>query len=97
MKRTFDLRFWLWHGLLPLLLFAVLAGLFAVTDWDLRLSDPFYDPLLHAWTYKHSWWASGLIHTGGKYLVVVVGVAAVLVFFGSYVRGSWRRWRRMVV
>lgn len=88
-----DLRFWLWHGLLPFGIFAVTAWIFAVTDWDFRLSDPFFDPLLRVWPYKRSWWAGGLIHTGGKYLVLLIGISALLVYAGSFVRRTWRRLR----
>lgn len=93
MSEKLDLRFWLWHGVLPFGLFAVPAWLFAVTDWDLRLSDPFYDPLLRVWTYKRSWWAGGLIHTGGKYLILLLGISALLIYAGSFARRAWRRWR----
>jgi hypothetical protein len=38
MSEKLDSRFWLWHGVLPFGIFAVLAWLFAATDWDLRLA-----------------------------------------------------------
>lgn len=94
MNGGFDQRFWLRHGLLPLVSFAALAWLFATTDWDLRLSDPFYDPLLRIWTYKRSWWANDLIHTGGKYLVLLFGISALLTYLGSYIGRGLRPWRR---
>lgn len=94
MPGKFNRRFWWWHGVLPFAVFAVLAGLFAVTDWDLRLSDPFYDSLTGVWSYKRSWWANDLIHTGGKYLVLLIGAASLLVYVGSHLGGASRRWRR---
>lgn len=94
MSGKFNLRFWWWHGVLPFGVFAVLAWLFAVTDWDLRLSDPFYDSLARIWPYKRSWWANDLIHTGGKYLVLLIGVTSLLVYVASYFGESLRRWRR---
>lgn len=94
MKQKFSLRFWIWHGWLPFLLFTVWAGLFATTDWDLRLSDPFYDHFAQTWPYKHSWWAEGLIHTGGKDLILVIGISALLAVIGSYAVQALRPWRR---
>jgi len=91
--KKFNVRFWWRHGMLPFGIFAVLAWLFAVTDWDLRLSDPFYDPLSGGWPYKRSWWAGGLIHTGGKYLILLIGISALLAYAASFARRAWRRWR----
>lgn len=88
-----DRRFWLFHGLLPLCLFVILAGMLHLTEWDLRLSDLFYDFRLHLWPYKHSWWVSGLIHEKGKFVPVIAGGAALFVFGWSFVGPSVRSCR----
>lgn len=94
MNKNLDYKFWLWHALLPFALFLFLVGMFETTDWDLRLSAPFYDSMLQTWPYKHSWWASGVIHTGGKNLVLLVGLCALLAWGGSFASGRLRPWRR---
>ncbi|WP_432823149.1 phosphatase PAP2 family protein [Trichloromonas sp.] len=94
MSKGENLKFWLRHALLPFALFVLLAGLFELTDWDLRLSAPFFDPMLQFWPYKHSWWAGGLIHTGGKYLVLLCGAGALAAWGGSFACKRLRFWRR---
>jgi membrane-associated PAP2 superfamily phosphatase len=95
MSRIYGNRsFWLLHGVLPLCLFAFMVGIFYWTDWDLLLSDPFYDRVRHLWTYKHSWWASDLIHRDGRWIPLTVAAAALGGFVWSFLSRRARAWRR---
>ncbi len=89
----FNTRFWLGHALLPLALFGLLAALFELTDLDLFFSDAWYDPA-GGWLFKSSWWAEGLIHQGGKYLVLAFALCSVLCWALSFRLGRLRPWRR---
>ena len=57
----------------------VLAFLSEVTGLDHFLSDAWYDPA-RGFVLRHSWWAEGLIHDGGRILVALAGIAALLVW-----------------
>jgi len=92
-RKRFDAHFWLWHGLLPLLIFLLLATLFEQTDLDLFFSDPWYDPVA-GWVYKRSWWAEGAIHQGGKNLVLAVALAALATWGLSFRLPRLWAWRR---
>ncbi|BCR06352.1 PAP2 family phosphoesterase [Desulfuromonas versatilis] len=83
-RANLDHGFWLWHAGLPLLLFGALAAVFELSDWDLILSDRFFDAARGGWYLKHSWWADGLIHRGGKYLVLATALGALGLWLGSY-------------
>ncbi len=89
-----DLRFWALHALLPLALFLALALLFEVSDLDLAFSDPFYDPVTGSWPLKRSWWAAGLIHRGGRNLVLAVAIGALLAWGASFRWPPLLPWRR---
>ncbi len=92
-RERFDGRFWLWHGVLPLLLFTLLAALFELTDLDLFFSDAWYDPAA-GWVYKQSWWAEGVIHRGGKNLVLALALGALVGWGLSFRLPRLRPWRR---
>jgi membrane-associated PAP2 superfamily phosphatase len=89
--------FWIGHALLPLLVWGLLACLFEITDWDLLLSDPFYDVMRGGWYLKNSWWAEHLIHQGGRDLIALLGAGALLLWGISFFRERLRPWRRAVL
>ena len=67
------------HFLLPLA--PLLCGIsLEYSGLDMVLIRPFYDGSLHQWTYRRHWLASGILHTGGRNLVVAAA-AAIFVFF----------------
>ena len=86
-------RFWVFHFFLPLAVFTLLAVLFEVTSLDIDLSSPFYQPPA-GWVYKNSWWASGVIHEGGRKLILMIAVGAVAVWAFSYRVATLRSLRR---
>ncbi len=89
-----DRRFWVAHALLPLLAWCVITGLFEFTEWDLLLSDPFYDATRGGWYLKKSWWAESVIHQGGRYLILAIGLGALCVQGWGCFRAQVRPWRR---
>jgi len=91
---SLDRRFWLVHALLPALLLGAAIVLFELTDWDLRLSDPFFDAARGGWYLKQNWWTEHFIHRGGRDLVVMIGVGSLLAWIGSFFNDTFRAWRR---
>lgn len=87
-------RFWLLHGVLPVLLFLPLAYAFEHTPFDLWVADHFYDAGSGYWLGGGSWWAKGLIHTGGARLIILLFVASLLLWAASYRHAQYLRWRR---
>lgn len=92
-----DRRFWVLHALLPLLLFLALAVLFEATDLDLVLSDPFYDAGRGGWVHKRSWWADGVIHKGGRDLVLALSLGLLSAWLLSFRLERLRPWRRQAL
>lgn len=44
----------------------------------------FFDTTTNEWIARHDWWANELLHTGGRNLMRLVGVLALLAWVGSY-------------
>jgi membrane-associated PAP2 superfamily phosphatase len=90
-----DRRFWMRHGLLPLLAFVVLATLLASTDIDLRIAERFfYDAGSGSFPARNAWWARDLLHDGGRDAVRLVALGALLALALSFVGERRRHWRR---
>jgi len=92
--KRFDSNFWHRHALWPLLFFVLAATLFELGNLDLFFSDPWYAAAGGGWVFKHSWWADGLIHKGGRNLVAVIASLAVAGWAGSFCLRGLRPWRR---
>jgi membrane-associated PAP2 superfamily phosphatase len=78
-------RFWVRHALIPGVV--LVAALAAVAIWrlDVRFADAwFYDHVDGIWLGADTWWAVGLIHTGGSWLVRVAGLAALGTLTASF-------------
>jgi membrane-associated PAP2 superfamily phosphatase len=88
-----DRRFFFFHLWFPLGLFAALVLLFETTDLDLRLSDLFFDSNQHLFFWKNTWWATSLIHSGGKLFVAGVWVSLLFCLVVSFLRWSLPRLR----
>lgn len=85
--------FLLWHLWLPLGLFASLLVLFESTGLDLWLSDLFFDFQKGVFFWKNTWWATSLIHTGGKILVACIWVCLVFLLFIPFLKSGYSRLR----
>jgi membrane-associated PAP2 superfamily phosphatase len=81
------------HMLAPLLGWVAGAFLFETTDLDPAASDWFYDFGARRWMGVGRWWANELLHTGGKWLILLIAGAALTVFLLSYRRAGLRTWR----
>lgn len=65
-------RFWISHALTPLVVFISLVFIFHFTDFDLFVSNFFYDFELNLWYFGESWWAKTFIHEWGRDLVAII-------------------------
>lgn len=89
-----DRRFWFFHALLPALVLGGAIVLFETSDWDLFLSDPFYDVTRGGWYLKQNWWMEQIIHRAGRDLVAVIGIGSLLAWIISFFRIRLQPWRR---
>ncbi len=86
----------MWHLWFPLGLFAGLVTVFELTGLDLRLSDMFFDFQEGFFFWKNTWWATSLIHSGGKILVAAIWLCLLFLWLLSFLRqglsrlGLWR-------
>lgn len=87
-------RFWRRHALAPAAAFAVLATTFELSSLDRTIAELFYDRAAHRWRWGATWWANGLIHTAGKYLVVLIGLGALACWAASFLAERFRPLRR---
>jgi membrane-associated PAP2 superfamily phosphatase len=78
---------------LPLLVLVGGALLFELTDLDLAASRLFYDASGQRWMGKDAWWANELLHTGGKWLIVVLASGALFAFALSFRYRGIAKWR----
>lgn len=81
--QNLDIHVWI-VGLLAVALF-----LLALFDGDLLIARYFFfDTAMQEWIGRHEWWANELLHTGGRNLMRLVGVLAVLAWVASF---KWLR------
>ncbi|MFZ9905167.1 MAG: phosphatase PAP2 family protein [Steroidobacteraceae bacterium] len=83
MKRGYDqnlgVHVWI-VGLVAAVLF-----LLALFDGDLLIARQlFFDTAAQEWVGRHDWWANELLHTGGRNLMRLVGVLAILTWALSF-------------
>lgn len=72
-------QFWLTHAWVPGGLFALAWIAFASGRADLWIADHlFFDSASGAWLGANTWLAFDVIHSGGKWLVRLIGLAALL-------------------
>lgn len=89
-----DRGFWLGHALLPALVFLLLVGVFELSDLDRQVANLMYDTTLGVWPQREAWWSNALLHTGGKYLVLVFWLMCFGCWGLTFVVARWRAWRR---
>jgi membrane-associated PAP2 superfamily phosphatase len=89
------LRFWWSHLQVPLVLFVLLATVFAVTPLDVTIARAiFFDAANAQWIGAGSWTVNELLHTGGRWAIRVL-LALVLAFWiATWVERDWRELRR---
>lgn len=77
-KQTTKLR--LWSKLtLPAILFALwMLWCYPNTNWDVRLTNVFFDAQLHQFTLKRQPFLSDFMHTGLKWLMVAIALLSLI-------------------
>lgn len=88
-----DRSFYRWHVGVPLLLAGVLFAVFEFTALDRLISDWFFDPVSQTFALRRQPFLELVLHRGGKYSIVLVVLAALVVFGLSWRIRAWRRWR----
>ena len=80
---------------MPLVLFVLLATVFAVTPLDVTIARAiFFDAANAQWIGAGSWTVNELLHTGGRWAIRVL-LALVLAFWiATWVERDWRELRR---
>jgi membrane-associated PAP2 superfamily phosphatase len=83
------------HAWIPGGLFALVWIAFASGRADLWIADHlFFDAASRTWIGANTWWALDVIHTGGKWLVRLVGLAAIAALAATFLRPRLRQLRR---
>lgn len=87
-------KYWAQRGVLSLLLFLPLLLAFELWPIDFWVADRLYDRSSGDWIGGGTWWAKGLIHTGGVRLVLFIFVTAGALYLASFRFRSLQAWRR---
>ena len=89
--------FWRRHFWWPLLAFAVVFGVLEALSLDRVIARKlFFNVHTAQWLGAGSgeWWARGLLHTSGRWVVRGVAAAALVIWALSFAIASLREWRR---
>jgi membrane-associated PAP2 superfamily phosphatase len=90
-------EFWRLHLWWPLLAFTIVFGVLEAFSLDLVIAREWYFNADTAqWLGKGNgeWWARGLLHTGGRWVVRGVAAAALVLWALSFAVASLGAWRR---
>ncbi|MET0658648.1 MAG: phosphatase PAP2 family protein [Steroidobacteraceae bacterium] len=78
----------------PLAVCLMAFAVIALTRADVRIAQAvFFDPLGPGWLGAHSWWTNQFLHTGGRWVVRGIILAAVVIWVATY-HGAPPQWRR---
>ncbi len=84
---------WLWVWSIPTVTLIAAALAMEYSPLDVLLLQPFYDPMAGGFPLRNDWFFSKVLHTAGKWLVLVAAIIAFLVGVASW-RFHWLRvWR----
>jgi len=89
------LQFW-WGSLrIPLMLFVFSAVVLATTNVDIDVARRvFFDPVAHHWRGAGNWWVNEFVHIGGRWLVRVMVLVALLIWASAFTDRRRLHWRR---
>jgi membrane-associated PAP2 superfamily phosphatase len=88
------LRFWWSHLQVPLVLFVLLATVFAVTPLDVTIARAiFFDAANAQWIGAGSWTVNELLHTGGRWAIRVLLALVLALWIATWVERDWRELR----
>jgi len=85
------------YFLWPLLVLAVVAGLWMVIGGDLRLADTLYRAQGGQWTLRHAWWFQEVLHHSGQRFSQWLGVGVFLALMFSCGHARFKHWRKPLV
>jgi membrane-associated PAP2 superfamily phosphatase len=94
---TLTRSFWRTHALLPAVFFAVVLACVSAFDLDRTIAHTWYfDSLSNQWlgSGEGTWWARGVIHTGGRTLVRAVAAVLLIAWATTFFSKRFRPWRR---
>lgn len=79
----------------PLLLFALLAPVLAISSVDVVIAHAlFFDEIGSRWIGANSWWTNQLIHHDGTVLIRSLGGSALILWATTFLRPQWHTLRR---
>ncbi len=87
-------RFYGWHVGVPLVLAALLLAAFELTALDRWVSDMFYDAAQQRFPLRKQAFLERVVHRGGKYVVALIALGALVVCALSWWVAAWRSVRR---
>lgn len=88
-------RLWWSHLRAPLVIFLMLAGVFATTWADLAIARTFFFDNSHMrWIGTGNWWINEFLHTGGRWAIRGLVAVALVIWTATYVNRDWRGLRR---
>ncbi len=97
-ERERDQRFWWRHAGGPLLAFLLAIAVIAVLSADARVARAlFFDEATGRWIGANAWWANELMHTGGRWLIRLVALGAIVAAIVGTARSGYAHWRRPAV
>ncbi|MFZ9994044.1 MAG: phosphatase PAP2 family protein [Steroidobacteraceae bacterium] len=77
-------KLWLWNSLPPLAIL-LLLGWIAWADADTQIAQLFfYDATTQKWLATDALWANEILHRGGRNVMRLIGVLAILAWLASY-------------
>jgi membrane-associated PAP2 superfamily phosphatase len=88
-------RIWWEHLRIPLLCFVLLAGALVVTSGDVAIANAlFFDAGRQRWIGADTWWSNDLLHTGGRWAMRGIVLAALAICAIASRFPHWRSLRR---
>jgi membrane-associated PAP2 superfamily phosphatase len=89
------IQVWWRHARAPLLAFILAAVVLATTSADVAIAHTFFFDDAHMqWLGAHSWWANQFMHTGGRWFIRGIVVAALALLIASVLDRELRAMRR---
>jgi membrane-associated PAP2 superfamily phosphatase len=80
---------------MPLALFVLAASVLATTWADVAIAQSFFFDGLHGrWIGAGNWWIEDVIHTGGRWAVRVIVLAAIVLWVATCINRELRTLRR---
>ena len=79
---SLDRKFWFWHLVVPTAVFVPVALLFERSSLDLWLASALYEWEGNAWSLRHNWLTSAIMHQGGNAVIYVFSLLVLCLAIG---------------